>query len=726
MKKVISYLIIFVLFITMFPVTSLAQVTDQRYSDEQMKSIVQKYENNEKMLTSMFCNDSSIGYWSMVNDIKENKILTWALDVSSKLIDEYPKKQDYAEILANLITMQSGEFAEQIETQSRFDDLKNKGDYAWDLVEIATAIVGASDALETLSTVIGTGVNGVSNVIIKNNDQAKYYEATLQDYSQSFDFLSAISQYAENEELRDVASSLLDANDALLAKRLEYLADAAGNIAEYEAKFFVENMSMELLKEADLYAADETVKWFVDEGIHLKSTLLAAQAAAEAAFKITIFAGDIGFGTSDVYKRYQEMKVVADIASSLVKANEAISIPQKISKETLETIQEKCNYYKALLITHARGEYLLYQLLMNDAGAVSDTRWIKEFFKNPEDTTDAWYESQIEILTKYSDVLNSIFAVKSETITDGYWDALAGPQECITYKFNDDGTVQSGFFTDDSYDLFSGSLGAESWRECEISKDSFTECGTYIVEGDTVTINPGRSDAISLKYMDAQSALDSYAAKESHDLLSEIIDGNFYDGKVFFEADFEPYEKWGEFYAYELGSPYCLVHHGALEESYNIAKEKGLVADVPDDSTYIDALREIMKGYQKDDDYTESNRYYRYDLDQDNIDELIIQIGNCEMAYEYLFFDITSNGYSKLGEISAFHSSLRYDDDGRLYRTSGHMGDMEAYEISETNQQIEEVKIYEGVYETSGGYVYPEKIESATVLNGVYIEAVLK
>lgn len=410
-RRIISYLIIAALFLSMVPNAVYARELKQRYTQVQMDTIVQKYDYNEDILNDLFCTDVAVGYWGMANNIKQNGVLTWALDMSSRLIGEYPEKQDYAEILANLITMQTGELAEQIETQSRFDDLKDVSDYAWDVVEIAAAFVGASGALEAISAAIDTGVSGVGDVIIKNNEQAKYYEVTLQEYSQSNAFLHAISKYAENEELRNVAASLMRANDTLLVKRLEYLADASANIAEYEAEFFINNMSMELLKEADLYVTDETVKFFVDEGISLKNAILAATDAAKFAFKMIILAGDIGFGTSDVYNRYQEMKAVADIAASLVKANKDIHIPSENTQEALEVIQEKCNLYKALIVTHARGEYLLYQLLMNDAGALSDIRWIIEYFKNPEETTDAWYNGQIDVLTKYCNILGEMFVL---------------------------------------------------------------------------------------------------------------------------------------------------------------------------------------------------------------------------------------------------------------------------------------------------------------------------
>ena len=97
---------------------------------------------------------------------------------------------------------------------------------------------------------------------------------------------------------------------------------------------------------------------------------------------MTILAGDIGFGTSDTFNRYQEMKVVADIAGAIVEANHNVKIPSNYnSPEILDVIQTKCNYYKMLIVTHARGEYLIYQLLVNDAGILSDFRVFIGFFQ---------------------------------------------------------------------------------------------------------------------------------------------------------------------------------------------------------------------------------------------------------------------------------------------------------------------------------------------------------
>ncbi len=415
MKKFLSYILILVMLVSFVPATATAE-ENQRYTHEQMEEIVSNYEYYEDMLNGIFCSDENAGYWNMVNSLKEESFINCLMRWASWTIGESPDELEYAEMLANLLTMQSGKLAEQIETQSRFDDLKDAKDYAWDVVEIASCFLGASGKLELVTPAIQTGVEGVG-VIIENVEQAKYYEVTFQDYAQANTLLDAVSRYAENEKLRNVAKSLLAANESLLSKRLEYLADASLNIIHYEAQFFGHNMSMELLKESDIYLNDKTVSQFVDKGVELKNAIFAGLDLFKGVFKTVLLAGDLGLGTSNTFNRYEEMKAMADIAGALVKANQSISVPSETSIHKLEVIQQKCDYYNMLLVTHARGEYLLYQLLTNDAGFLSK--------KNPKEETDAWYQGQVEVLTRYCDVLENMFVVTvpinlENLVTDAY------------------------------------------------------------------------------------------------------------------------------------------------------------------------------------------------------------------------------------------------------------------------------------------------------------------
>ena len=172
MKRILNCAIILALCLTILPEFTFAQDTAQSYTQEQMESIIEKYESNEGMFNALFCSDTAIGYLGMVNDIKQNITLTKAIDISSMLIDEYPEEQDYAGILANLITMQSGELTEQIEMQSRFDDLKDTEDYVWNVVDVATTLLGGNSILEEIEPLIET-VTEEAELVIDNIEQAQ-------------------------------------------------------------------------------------------------------------------------------------------------------------------------------------------------------------------------------------------------------------------------------------------------------------------------------------------------------------------------------------------------------------------------------------------------------------------------------------------------------------------------------------------------------------------------
>lgn len=420
MKKIISVILIFAICFCNLSLIAFAKDVTPQYTDEEKNLIYQKYIAKEHMLNALFNDDTAVGYWRIVNNTEETGVLSWAIDAASKIIGEYPDKQKYAEILSNLIMMQSGDLAEHIATQSEFDDLKDGIDYTMDIVDIAAEFVGGAHLLETISPIIDAATGG-KEVVIDNIEQAKYYQTTIQDYSQSKLLLEAVNKYAKNDELKSVSSSLLKANDALLEKRLEYLSDTTASIANYDAKFFVENLSFDLLKTADLYQSDETVKWFVDCGSDLTDSILSIWSAGQFAFHMTMLAGNIGFGTANTFNRYQEMKVLADIANAIVEANHNVPTPPSYdSTDALTTIQTKCNYYKLLITTHARGEYLVYQLLVNDAGVLSNFRVLFDAFKAPNETTESWYNGQIDVMLKYYEDLNSMFVIDKTppTISD--------------------------------------------------------------------------------------------------------------------------------------------------------------------------------------------------------------------------------------------------------------------------------------------------------------------
>ena len=414
MKKILSLLLVFTVCISHFSFLTLAQGVSDKYTNAEKETIYLNYTRNESMMDTLFGNDTAIGYWNMVHSTEKDGLFKWLINHASILIDEYPDKQDYAEILANLIMMQSGNLAEEVENQSQYDNLKSGMDYAMDIVDIASDFVGGANLLEDISPIIDAATDG-KGVIIDQVELAKYYETAIRDYAQSKVFLEAVSRYAENKKLRATASTLLEGTDQLLERRLEYLSDSSALLAKYQAKFFIKNMSFELLKTADLYKTDEIVKWYVDCGEKLSKSIQIICSRGSFTFKMVMLAGDIGFGTSDTFNRYQEMKTVSDIAGAIVKANSHVQTPSRYdAPDALTIIQTKCDYYKMLITAHARGEYLIHQLLINDAGILSNFTALFDTFKEPGETTEGWYNKQINVMLKYFDILNNIFIQPAE------------------------------------------------------------------------------------------------------------------------------------------------------------------------------------------------------------------------------------------------------------------------------------------------------------------------
>ena len=389
------------------------------YSESQIESIAQNYTENESLFEKCLCSDEGIAYWKMLHKMNEDHAFSWALDISSKMIDEYPDEQRYAEILSCLISMQTGEIVEQVSNQSRFDNINDTKDLALDVIDIAHEIIGDMGIIDSIGEIIGKtelvdSVNEIAGaaldsrtVIADTRELAKYYEIIFQDYAESTMFLDAIVSYSENSELKEVAEDLKKAGDNLLAKRVEYLADVNGEWGEFGVDIFYDNLGVDLLKQSEIYNTDNTVKIFTDKAIEITETF----SDVKLAFDGMLCLGNLAAGTNNTYNRYQEMKVVADISDALLKASEAVEVPTDTTTDKINALNEKCYYYKSLIVNHARGEYLVHQLLMKDAEGVSSFRWLKEYFSGNGMKTDEWYDSQIEVLVKCYDTINNIFHV---------------------------------------------------------------------------------------------------------------------------------------------------------------------------------------------------------------------------------------------------------------------------------------------------------------------------
>ena len=636
------------------------------YSESQIENIAQNYTENESLFEKCLCSDEGIAYWKMMHKINADHAFTWALDISSKMIEEYPDKKRYAEILSCLISMQTGNVVEQVSEQSRFDHLKNTEDVIWDAAGLANELIGKTGVIGSVNDIVGSVFDGAST-IIESKEIAKYYETVYQDYAESTMFLDAIVSYSENSELKEVAGELKKASDSLLAKRLECLADINEEVAKYEAKFFYENLGVELLKQSDVYNTDDAVKFFADEAIKITENF----SNAKLAFNVMIYAGNLAAGTNNTYNRYQEMKVVADISDALVKASEAVEVPNDTTADQVNALNEKCYYYKSLIVNHARGEYLVHQLLMKDAEGVSSFRWLKEYFSGNGMKTDEWYDSQIEVLVKCYDAINNIFHVDEihDTIEiSDYLKSYDQLKEMLAmqpvdyWQFPD----SESYMVDDFYVEWKNGLFSMKNEGASYVKLYGTALGDSMTEADQALTENGWV---------------TYAESESGHSYLTLIEEEKYYGEL--DADEDGNVKDWYLNNWQEGE-------GIAEALENLTGEK----TDQEDSWKSAYLNYIETNTQIEDPEKGTHReiYKLLDLNEDGVPELYINFGSTAGGDAILSY---FNG--EIVEQKMYNYGFRYIEGANLFRDfGGHMD--EYYDKIYTLENGNFVLLYSGEY----------------------------
>lgn len=697
MRKIISVILLLAMsFQILCPAVLAAEETETYYTIEEIEQIIFNYQNNAHILSALFEKPDNLGYWKMINDMESNGFFSGAINAASKLINEDITEERCIEILSNMMIMQTGDLAEQIEKQSQFDNLKSGTDYALDVLDIATGCIGAGDILKTASPIIDAASGG-TEVLIKNAEQAKYYQMAIRDYSRMYKFLDAVSQYAENETLRKAAKDLQKTNDALLEERLKYLNNTLESQIEYTAKFYLENLHFELLKQSDLYLNDETTKFFVNNGAKLFSELLKLNNLGEATFCFMIIQGDAYFGTSNTFNRYQEMKLTADIASALVKANQkrAISTDKKI-QATITAIQEKCDYYRMLLSTHARGEYLIYSLLINEAGLLSEIQKREDLFKEFDETHYGKYKKQIGVITEYNEVLEKIMGTRrGETIENNLPKAI---QEASQFAWD---WFYTSSYTDED-DVIMADYCGEEWPYEHVNYkgvNSISEIRAlteqyYTKEiTDFLMTQKGWLEYNGHLYLSRPDGLGGPSETKCEIKITKLSESKYELTLYGYYSDSVAPSYIRENINYENINGYWVFDDILLCKDASI---KIIEDDMLPVYQYALLLENAVKEFLKLE--AELLHYWEYateDLNADGIDEILIQKGTCEGDKRWYVYTVTDNECVLLGSFDGWHSILYECPDSGIYNRQESSLSGTIHKITIDSNVLKEELIYE-------------------------------
>lgn len=410
MKKLIAILLTAALCLSLLPAAAFADNAAFIYNDAEIQDLYYDFEYVSDMVLTHFTNEKNLAYWSYAKQKEEEKVGSWLINMSNKIIGEEPDEKYYTQLLTNMIALFEHDLAQQIEKQGQYDNMKNIKEYGLDLIDIGTTVIGMQGKMETLEKVISVLGDSVG-LLVQTTSDVKHYELAIRNYANAETFLKAVCEYSDNQLLSDAAKELRTANELLFKERVNCISSAGSNLGTFTAKNFLGDFSFALLKNTDSYKNDSFIKDFVSYGETAYKALDKLISTGKAVFKTVMMGGDILFGTTNTFRRHNEMMAMADISEALIAAADDVLVSPAASSQTIySNVRLKCEYYKMLLATHLRGEYLIYSLNQNDAGVLSAiSRWVDEHLKDKDQTVKKWYNSQADTIEEHYNTINGIF-----------------------------------------------------------------------------------------------------------------------------------------------------------------------------------------------------------------------------------------------------------------------------------------------------------------------------
>ena len=527
MKRLLCFLMVFILCLTSLPVAT-AEEAEFIYDDEQLKQLYAEFKDVSGSIENVFGQQTNLTYWKLSDELENGSFVKKCFktfwDIGAYGVKEPRDKKFYTEVLAGLITMMDYELALQIENQSQFDNMKSSGEYLFNVIDIAATAVGISKQYQTIADSLSAFNNG-SQLLIDNMNDVKYYEQTVRSYAESDSFLRAIVDYTDNDVLREAAQEMRSANDDLLEERLNYLISTGENLLAFGAKSYMDILSFCYLGTLEKFGSNECVSDCVTYCEIILETLAPAEATL---YKLGMVFGDVFFGTTNVFRRYNELIASAEIAQCLVNAYEDIDVsPDAPAKTFYSNMKAKCGLYKNLLSIHVRGEYLIYSLRYNDSGIISEVKKLCELLNKP--VTQEWYDEQTSTIAQHYQRVNQLF-LKLGT---------------VRFVVQDGFELHNGFIEEvrQQKTVPDGYIGIYSYEDFKQISDSCPSNTQWTSSGSHIT------DEISAKYI----LMNDITLPADHDpagFFYGTVDGN---GYTIHTQDALFCELWGEVVIENLG-----------------------------------------------------------------------------------------------------------------------------------------------------------------------------
>lgn len=344
--------------------------------------------------------------------------LEWFIERASVIVGEELSEERCIEILANMAFMMNYQLEDILVNQASFDTTKQIKDYAVDVAGILAGTVGADEALkeaigptvETISTMMGID-SGLINLTCDSIEDFELLNQLVADYKMQYNFLNCVAKYASLEEMRQAAETLLNVDKEIFLNKLKTFNSVTENVALFLGNdVFFDQIATKLLSDPSNFEDAATA-----EAAGYLSSLAELYGKAELSFDLTIFAGDMLFGTSNAYNRYNEMKALQDIRCAILKD---ISHNTPEAETDYDTMWHNIDMLKMVQYVDARGEYCCYQFVVYEGQFLSVLQ-----MKNRE-TIQHNYEASIDICEIMLENIDQIITIDASTSMENDEDAI--------------------------------------------------------------------------------------------------------------------------------------------------------------------------------------------------------------------------------------------------------------------------------------------------------------
>lgn len=225
MKRRISLLCCaLLLFCTCVFNNNIAFANTREYNPDALKEVYELYDWSEPFL-EILEKEESFSYRSIAAFYEENKFMNLATNVSAAILGQSVSEDEYVEMLSEIMILNQYTISEQIAKYGSYNTTKGFVDFVNDAADITFSLEDIVESFsfddETVKFIydslkLGQKLDSkITEFDEITEDGKKYYQALVEDYAFSNQFLKTIVQYEENGKYYNYAYGTTNYDDAI-------------------------------------------------------------------------------------------------------------------------------------------------------------------------------------------------------------------------------------------------------------------------------------------------------------------------------------------------------------------------------------------------------------------------------------------------------------------------------------------------------------------------------